>query len=54
MENGNWVKMQGYSKKSYYTFIPFLRGQYKVMVMSKSFYKNVSYEDYDELTLEVK
>lgn len=50
MEKGNWVKTQSYSKKDYYTFIPFLRGEYKVMVLSKSFYKKVNYEDYEEFT----
>lgn len=49
MENGNWTKVQNYSRKDYYTFIPFLRGEYRVMVMAKSFYKKVNYEDYDEV-----
>ncbi|NLK95950.1 MAG: triple tyrosine motif-containing protein [Clostridiales bacterium] len=53
MENGNWIKVQEYSRKNYYTFIPFLKGRYRIMVMSKSFYKNVNYEDYDELIFNV-
>lgn len=52
MEKGNWVKMQSYSKKAYYTFLPFVEGDYKILVLSKSFYKKVNYEDY--LTLEFK
>lgn len=53
MENDNWVKMQGYSRKNYYTFIPYLKGRYKIMVMAKSYYKDVNYEDYDEAVFEV-
>ena len=49
MEKGNWIKAQNYGRKKYYTFIPFLKGEYRVMVLSKSFYKKVNYEDYDEL-----
>lgn len=54
MEQGNWIKAQNYSRKHYYTFIPFLKGEYRVMVLSKSFYKKVNYEDYDELTFTVQ
>lgn len=53
MEKGNWIKTQSYSKKNYYTFIPFLRGEYRVMVLAKSFYKKVNYEDYGELSFTV-
>ena len=49
MEKGNWVKAQSYSKKRYYTFIPFSKGTYKIMVLAKSFYKRVNYEDYCEI-----
>jgi hypothetical protein len=49
MEKGNWVKVQEYSKKNYYTFIPFVTGEYRVMVFAKSFYKKVKYEDYGEV-----
>ncbi|SUY47925.1 triple tyrosine motif-containing protein [Clostridium putrefaciens] len=52
MEQGEWRKVQGYSKKDYYAFIPFLQGKYKVLVLTKSSYKNCAYEDYD--TLEFK
>lgn len=53
MEAGDWIKVQEYSKKNYYTFIPFTKGSYKIMVTAKSFYKNVNYEDYDEISFEV-
>ena len=53
MERGNWVKAQSYSKKRYYTFIPFSKGKYRVMVLAKSFYKRVNYEDYCEIEFTV-
>lgn len=53
MENNNWIKVQGYSRKNKYTFIPFLKGNYRVMVLAKSFYKKVSYEDYCESSFKV-
>ena len=53
MEGGEWVRAQKYSRKNYYTFMPFLKGKYRVMVMAKSFYKKVNYEDYDEIIFEV-
>lgn len=53
MERGEWVKAQEYSRKNYYTFIPFSKGEYRIMVMAKSFYKKVNYEDYDEVIFEV-
>lgn len=53
MEKGNWIKVQEYSKKDYYTFIPFVKGEYRVLVFAKSFYKRVKYEDYGELSFSV-
>lgn len=53
MEKGNWVKAQSYSKKRYYTFIPFSKGTYRIMVLAKSFYKRVNYEDYFEIEFTV-
>ncbi|WP_090088947.1 triple tyrosine motif-containing protein [Clostridium uliginosum] len=53
MENGNWRKVQSYSKKQYYSFIPFVRGKYKILALAKSYYKKVSYEDYDEIIFKV-
>lgn len=53
MENGNWIKVQNYSKKNYYTFIPFNKGDYKILVLSKSYYRKVNYEDYCEYEFKV-
>ena len=53
MEKDNWMKVQSYGRKNYYTFIPFLRGEYRVMVFAKSFYKKVNYEDYCEFIFNV-
>lgn len=53
MENENWIRLQKYSRKSFYTFIPFVKGKYKVMVLAKSYYKKVSYEDYDKIEFEI-
>ncbi|AOR22543.1 triple tyrosine motif-containing protein [Clostridium taeniosporum] len=53
MEHGNWNKVQSYSKKNYYSFIPFIKGKYKILVLSKSYYKNVNYEDYSEISFKV-
>ncbi|MBI6873849.1 triple tyrosine motif-containing protein [Clostridium aciditolerans] len=47
MEKGEWNLVQNYSKKNYYTFIPFCKEEYKVLVLAKSQYSEVSYEDYD-------
>ncbi|VYU67907.1 triple tyrosine motif-containing protein [Clostridium tertium] len=54
MEKGNWVRVQSYSRKNYYTFLPFTTGDYKVLVLSKSYYKKVNYEDYAYLEFKVK
>ncbi len=54
MEKGNWVRVQPYSKKNYYTFLPFTPGNYRVLVLSKSYYKNLNYEDYFDLEFKVK
>ena len=47
MEKGDWNLVQNYSKKNYYTFIPFCRDEYKILVLSKSQHNKDSYEDYD-------
>ncbi|NMM64515.1 triple tyrosine motif-containing protein [Clostridium sp. P21] len=47
MEKGDWTLVQNYSKKNYYTFIPFSKGQYKLLVLAKSQYHKGAYEDYD-------
>lgn len=46
MEKGNWIRVQAYSRKNYYSFLPFSPGMYKILVLSKSYYKKSSYEDY--------
>lgn len=53
MEKENWVRVQKYSKKNYYTFLPFVKGKYRLLVLSKSFYKKVNYEDYAIIEFEV-
>lgn len=54
MEKGNWIRVQPYSKKSYYTFLPYTPGNYRVLLLSKSYYKKVNYEDYFDLEFKVK
>lgn len=54
MQNNEWNKVQKYSRKKYYNFIPFTTGKYKLLVLVKSYYKKVSYEDYDIMEFEVK
>ncbi|MBU3108491.1 triple tyrosine motif-containing protein [Clostridium gasigenes] len=53
MEKGQWVRAQEYSRKNYYTFLPFSPGEYRVLVLSKSYYKKVNYEDYDKVSFKV-
>lgn len=50
MEKGDWNLVQNYSKKTYYSFMPFCRDEYKILVLSKSQYNKSSYEDYDIFT----
>lgn len=47
MEKDEWIKVQAYSKKNYYSFIPFSKGKYKLLCLCKSSYKKCAYEDYD-------
>lgn len=54
MENNEWRKVQAYSRKHYYSFMPFTQGKYKILALAKSYYKKVSYEDYAEVTFYVK
>ncbi|MBU3112088.1 triple tyrosine motif-containing protein [Clostridium lacusfryxellense] len=54
MEKGDWSLVQKYSMKDDYIFMPFTKGIYRLLVLSKSFYKSFSYEDYDILEIEVK
>lgn len=53
MKEKNWVLVQEYSKKNYYTFLPFSKGEYRLLVLSKSFYKKVNYEDYDTVNFNI-
>ena len=53
MEKGDWNLVQKFSRKNDYTFMPFTKGIYKMLVLSKSFYKSISYEDYDIMEIEV-
>jgi hypothetical protein len=53
MEKGDWNLVQTFSRKNDYTFMPFTKGVYKILVLAKSFYKSISYEDYDILEIEV-
>jgi hypothetical protein len=46
MEKSEWTLVQSYGKKTYYTFIPFTKGVYKILVLAKSSYKKSAYEDY--------
>lgn len=46
MEQGQWRRVQVYSRKNTYSFIPFKVGDYKLLVLTKSEYKICSYEDY--------
>ncbi|WP_160683916.1 triple tyrosine motif-containing protein [Clostridium sp. C2-6-12] len=54
MENNEWMKVQEYSRKHHYSFIPFAPGKYKILALAKSYYKKVSYEDYDQIVFYVK
>ena len=54
MINGEWTLAQGYSRKNYYTFVPFKNGSYRVLVLDKSFHTDVAYEDYDIVEFEIK
>ena len=47
MEHGEWKLIQRYSKKNYYTFMPFYKGRYKILALCKSNYSRNSYDDYD-------
>lgn len=54
MRDGNWNLMQKYSRKKYYSFIPFKQGRYRVLLLSRSYYKKCAYEDYDTLEFVVE
>ncbi len=52
-EKGEWTLAQKYSRKSYYTFMIFSEGNYKILALSKSQSKKIAYEDYSILEFEV-
>lgn len=54
MKNDNWTLVQRYSRKKYYTFRPFSKGSYKVLVLAKSHYRKCAYEDYGTLEFNVE
>lgn len=53
MEKGDWNLVQKFSRKNDYTFMPFTKGIYRLLVLAKNFYKSISYEDYDIIEIEV-
>ncbi|UZW15612.1 triple tyrosine motif-containing protein [Clostridium pasteurianum] len=54
MEQGEWSLVQKYSRKNFYTFMPFMEGNYKLLVLSKSQLNKSSYEDYAILGFDVE
>lgn len=54
MEQGEWNLVQKYSKKNYYSFIPFTTGKLKILALAKSTYKECSYEDYDIMEFSIE
>lgn len=54
MEKGEWKLIQKYSKKNYYTFMPFYKGFYKILALCKSYYSKSSYEDYSIYEVQCK
>jgi hypothetical protein len=54
MNKGEWNLIQDYSKKNYYSFIPFSKGTYRILALSKSSLKKGAYEDYDILEFVVE
>lgn len=54
MENGQWNIIQPFSRKDYYTFIPFYTGEYNVLVLAKSAYYKGAYEDFTTMKLNVR
>ncbi|ERI94220.1 hypothetical protein HMPREF1982_01232 [Clostridiales bacterium oral taxon 876 str. F0540] len=54
MNKGDWELMQNYSKKNYYSFMPFSKGTYRILVLTRSSLKKCSYEDYEMLEFHVE
>ncbi|MHC1684495.1 MAG: triple tyrosine motif-containing protein [Clostridiaceae bacterium] len=53
-ERGEWNLVQNFSRKHFYSFMPFSKGKYKLLALTKSGYINKSYEDYNIFEFEVK
>jgi hypothetical protein len=53
MEEGAWQLVQSSSKKNYYTLIPYNKGFYRVLALTKSQNSVVPYEDYDIYTFKI-
>jgi hypothetical protein len=53
MEHGDWVLVQKYSKMNYYTFMPYRKGNYKILALVRSMYNEGNYEDYDIMEFNV-
>lgn len=53
MDEGAWSLVQSYSKKDYYTFIPYKKGAYRVLALTKSQSCVVPYEDYGMYTFKI-
>lgn len=54
MEKGEWNLVQKYSRKSFYTFIPFTEGKYQLLVLCKNQIKKQGYEDYAIIEFDVE
>lgn len=54
MEKGEWKLIQKYSKKNYYTFMPFYKGFYKILALCKSCYSKSAYDDYSIYEIQCK
>lgn len=54
MENGDWNLAQKFGKKNNYCFMAFEKGNYKMLVLSRSEKKKCFYEDYDLLEFSVE
>jgi hypothetical protein len=53
MEKSEWNLVQNYSRKNFYSFVPFYKGEYKLLVLCRSQYKNCAYEDYGVMEFSV-
>lgn len=53
-EKGEWNLVQKYSRKNFYTFMPFSKGNFEILVLCKNQIKKHGYEDYAILEFEVE